>query len=84
MSATEIANEVEASRAIQDDKHVLWLRQPRCIRNGPANISVLAMKAWQWGLGIVIPQLAQRLNPFLRPALYIVERVRGCSSQAMS
>jgi hypothetical protein len=63
MATARVANRVRASRAFQDNKHALWLRQPRCIRNGPADISGLAVKAWQWGLGIVILQLAKRLNP---------------------
>ena len=72
MATARVANRVKASRAIQDNKHAFWLRQPRCIRNGPANISGLAAKAWQWGLGIVILQLAKRLNhPFCNPALRI-------------
>lgn len=63
MEPTEFANKVKALQAVQDNKHALWLRRPRCIRNGTANILGLALKAWQWGLGSVMPQLAQRLQP---------------------
>ena len=68
IETTRIVNRVKASWAIQHNKHAFWLRWPLCIRNGPATNLGLAMKAWQWGLGIVMLQLAKRLNPFYSPA----------------
>ena len=80
MATTKIANRVKASREIQDDKHALWLRRLRCIRNGPANMPGLALKAWQWAWAASFCSWPNASNPFGSPTLHIVESSRGCPS----